>query len=94
MEEADGGKTKIDIDAGSVHITGDDCEKVYVGPGGVHIKDGDSEVKVSWTGVRIKDGKTNLEIGVWKPLLGCGFALLLFAGLLTAVVVGVVKLMT
>lgn len=92
MSEAQ--KTRIDIDGGSVSINGDDGEKVYVGPGGVHIRDGDSEVKVGWTGIRIKDENTNLEIGIWKPLIGCGFAILVFAGLLTAVVVGVVKIMT
>jgi hypothetical protein len=50
-------------------------------------------VKVSWTGIRVRDGKTNLNISVWKPMIGCGFAVLVFVALLTAVVVGIVKLM-
>ena len=91
MNEKD--KAQVEIDGASVHVTGEKGERVDVGPGGVHIKDGDSEVKVSWTGIRVRDGKTNLNISVWKPMIGCGFAVLVFVALLTAVVVGIVKLM-
>jgi len=84
----------VEIDGASVHVTGDKGENVNVGPGGVHVKDGDSEVKVDWTGIRVRDGKTHVNIRVWKPLVGCGLGLIVLVGILTAVVVAIVKLMT
>lgn len=84
----------VHIDGASIHVTGDKGEVVDIGPGGVYVQDGDSEVKVSWTGIRVRDGKTNLRISVWKPLVGCGIGLIVFVAILTAVVVAVVKLMT
>jgi hypothetical protein len=86
-------RARVEIDGASVHVTGEKGERVEVGPGGVHVTDGDSEVKVSWTGIRVRDGKTNLNITVWKPMIGCGVAILVFVALLTAVIVGIVKLM-
>ena len=83
----------VEIDGASIHVTGDKGEKVNIGPGGVHVKDGDSEVKVSWTGIRVRDGKTNVNISVWKPLVGCGLGLVVLVAVLTAVIVAVVKLM-
>ncbi len=86
-------EAKVEIDGLYVDIQGEDGEEVKVGPGGVHIVDGDSEVNINWSGIRIRDAKTNLNITVWKPLLGCAVAMLVFAALLTATVVGVVRLM-
>lgn len=86
-------RARVEIDGASVHVIGEKGERVEVGPGGVHVRDGDSEVKVSWTGIRVRDGKTNLKISVWKPMIGCGVAILVFVALLTAVIVGIVKLM-
>jgi len=91
MDEND--KAQVEIDGASVRVTGARGERVDVGPGGVHVTDGSSEVKVSWTGIRVRDGKRDLNITVWKPLVGCGVAILIFVALLTAVIVGVVKLM-
>lgn len=86
-------EARIEIDGATIHVTGDEGEKIEVGPGGVHVKDGDSEVKVSWTGIRVRDGKTNLNISVWKTLVGCGVGLVVLVAILTAVVVAIVKLM-
>ena len=84
---------RVEIDGASVRIDGDEGEKVRIGPGGLHVKDGESEVKVSWAGVRVVDGRTRLSISFWKPLVGCGAILVLLAAIVTAVVVGIVKLM-
>ena len=83
----------LQVATASIHVTGEKSEEVNIGPGGVRVKDGDSEVKVSWCGVRMRDGRTCVNISVWKPLVGCGFAIILFAAILTAVIVGIVKLM-
>ncbi len=87
-------EARVEINGASIHVSDGKGETVNVGPGGVHVKDGDSEVKISWTGIRVRDGTTNLNISVWKPLVGCGAALVVFVAILTAVVVGIVKLMT
>jgi len=84
----------VEVDGGAIHVTGDKGEEVHVGPGGIHVKDGDSEAKVSWTGIRVRDGNTNINISVWKPLVGCGIGLIVLVAILTAVVVTIVKLMT
>lgn len=84
----------IHISGASVHVTGDEGEIVNAGPGGIYVKDGDSEVKISWTGIRIRDGKTNLNISVWKPLVGCSVGLIVLVAILTAVIVAIVKVMT
>lgn len=93
MNRNENGPAHVEIDGASIHITGDKGEEVKVGPGGVHVKDGDAEVKVSWTGIHMRDGKTKLNINFWKPLLGCGFGLIIFAAAITIVVVGIIKLM-
>ncbi len=93
MNESEKEKAEVEIDGVSVHVTGEDGERVDIGPGGIHVRDNDSEVKVSWSGIRIRDGKTNLNISVWKPLVGCALASIVFVALLTAVIVGIVKLM-
>ena len=68
-------------------------DQVNVGPGGVHIKTDDSEFKVGWSGVKIANGRANLNISVLKPLLGCGVAVLIFVALLTFVITAIIKLM-
>ncbi|MFH1708795.1 MAG: hypothetical protein ABIF71_12885 [Planctomycetota bacterium] len=84
---------RVDIKGASIHVKGNDGEEVHVSPAGVHVMDGRSEVKVSFFGIRIKDGNTNIDISVWKPLVGCGMAVIIFLALLTMVVVGIVKLL-
>ena len=91
MEEKTTGE--VEIDGVSVNVTGDKGEKVEIGPGGIHLSDGDSEVNVSCFGIRIKDGKKKLNITLWKPIVGCGVIILVFFALLTAVIVGIVRLM-
>ena len=83
----------VEIDGASVRVTGDKGETVNIGPAGIHVKDGDSEVKVGWTGIRVHDGRTKVNISVWKPLVGCGLGVIVFVAILTAVIVGIVKLM-
>lgn len=89
----DKNETQVDFSGASIHVREADGEEVTVGPGGVHVKDGESEVHVSWTGVRIQDGKTHLNVSFWKPLLGCAVISILLVAALTAVVVSVVKLL-
>ncbi|MFA6104412.1 MAG: hypothetical protein WCV67_16865 [Victivallaceae bacterium] len=86
-------KTQVEIDGASINVTGRNGRQVNVGPCGVHVKSNDSEVKVSWSGIKILNDKTNLNISVLKPLIGCGVAVLIFAALLTVVVTAIVKLM-
>lgn len=83
----------VDINGASIHVVGNEGEEVTVRPTGVHVKDGDDEINVGFSGIRIQDGHTNLYISIWKPLLACAAAILVFAALLTAVVVGIIKLM-
>ncbi len=85
---------RVESERVSVNISGEKGEKVEVGPGGIHLVDGDSEVDVSWSGIRIREGRKKFNILFWKPLLGCGAAIIIFFALLTAVIVGVVRLMT
>lgn len=91
MSEED--QARVEVGGPSVNVTGDKGEKVRVGPGGVHVKDGNSEVKVTWTGVRVRDGETDINISVWKPLVCCGVAAIVFMAILTAVVMSIVKYM-
>lgn len=84
---------EVKIDGISVEINGKKGEKVSIGPGGIHVLDGDDEVRVGWDGIRIRDGRTRLRVSFWKPLVGCAVFVLLFAAALTALVVGIVRLM-
>ena len=86
-------KARVEVGGGSVNVTGEKGEKVHVGPGGVYVKDKDSEVRVNWTGVRVRDGETNIDVSFWKPLVCCGVAAIVFIAILTAVVVGIAKYM-
>ena len=83
----------IDIDGQSVRISGEKREVVDVGPGQVRVKDGESEIRVTWTGVHIRDGKTSLKINIWKPVIACAVGLVILVAVLTATVVGIIKLM-
>ena len=83
----------VNIEGTTIHVKGEKDEEITVGPGGIHVKDNDSEVKVSWTGIRVRDGKTNVNVSVWKPLLGCGFGLIVLLAIITAVIVGIIKLL-
>jgi hypothetical protein len=84
---------KVEINGASVHVGGDGGETVNIGPGGIHVMDGNSEVKVSWCGIRVRDGGTSVNISVWKPLAGCGLGIIVLVAILTFVIVGIVKLM-
>jgi hypothetical protein len=86
-------QTRVEIDGTVLHVDGQDGEQVRIGPGGLHVKDRDSEVRVSWSGIRVQDGKTRFVLSIWKPAIGCGVAILVFAALATAVVMGVARLM-
>jgi hypothetical protein len=86
-------QVNVDIDGAAIHVTGDEGEEVTLGPTGIHVKDGEDEVNVRFSGIHIKDGRTNIHISVWKPLLLIGATILVFAALLTAVIVGIIKLM-
>lgn len=44
---------------GNIHI---DEESININNGGVHIKDGDSEVHIDATGVHIRDGEKNVDL--------------------------------
>jgi hypothetical protein len=83
----------VDISGASVHGIGNQGKEVTVSPAGVHVRDGDEEGNVPFSGIRIRDGHTDLTISIWKPLLACAAAILVFAALLTAVIVGIIKLM-
>ncbi|MGD0059773.1 MAG: hypothetical protein ABSD58_10180 [Verrucomicrobiia bacterium] len=83
----------VDISGASIHVIGNEGEEVAIGPTGIHVKDGDEEVNVTFSGIRIRDGHTNLTISIWKPLLACAAVTLVLVALLTAVIVGIVKLM-
>jgi len=85
-------QTKVELDGATLHVKGNRDEEVHIGPGGIRIRDGDEEVRVGWTGVRICDGGTRVRISLWKPLVGCGVAILVLAALVTLVVVGIVRL--
>ena len=91
MSEKESGR--VDIDGASINLTGDKGESVKVGPCGVHVSDGTSEVKVTWTGIRVRDGKTHINVSFVKPLVGCGVIVIALIAILTAVIVGIVKLM-
>ena len=85
----------IEIDGVSLHVQGGGGdEEVRIGPGGIHVRDGDEEVRVGWTGIRVREGRTRARISFWKPMVGCGVALLVFAALIAFVVMGIVRLMT
>lgn len=84
---------EVKIDGVSVDISGEKGERVSIGPGGIHVRDAESEVSVSWSGIRVRDKDTRLNISFWKPLLGCGVALLALAALMTLVIVVIVRLM-
>jgi hypothetical protein len=86
-------QTRVEIDGTSINVTGCNGKQVNVSPCGVHVKSNDSEVKVSWSGIKILNDKTNLNISVLKPLIGCGVAVLIFVALLTVIVTAIVKLM-
>jgi len=86
-------QTRVEIDGTSINVTGCNGKQVNVGPGGVHIKTDDSEVKVGWSGIKIANGRANLNISVLKPLIGCGIAVLIFVALLTFVITAIIKLM-
>ena len=83
----------VDISGVSIHVKGKKGEEVNVSPAGIYVKDGDSVVNIGFSGIKIQDGTTHLKFSVWKPLVACGVSLLIFVALLTAVIVGVVKLM-
>jgi hypothetical protein len=84
---------QVEIDGAAINVTGNRGERVHVGPGGIHVRDGDSEVKVTWTGIRVRDATTRVDISVWKPLVGCAIGLVVLVAVLTVVVVSIVKLM-
>jgi hypothetical protein len=86
-------QARIDIDGMSVRMSGDKHEEVDVGPGHVHVKDGDSEITVTWTGIRVRDGKNVLKISIWKPIIAIAVGAVLLAALLTVLVAGIIKLM-
>jgi hypothetical protein len=84
--------TRIEIGDECVEFHGDEGEWAHIGSNGIHIKDGDAEVRINWAGIRIKDGKASLNLTIWKPLIGCATAILLFVALLTAIVAGIIRL--
>jgi len=88
-----GRQVTVDISGASLHVRGKDGEEVSLSPAGIHVKDGDEEVNVKFSGISIKDGHANVTISVWKPLLLIGAVILVFAALLTAVIVGIIKIM-
>lgn len=85
-------QTRVEVDGTVLHVDGEDGETVRIGPGGVHVKDRDAEVHVSWSGIRVQDGRSRFVLSIWKPAIGCGVAILVFAALATAVIIGVARL--
>lgn len=83
----------VDISGASIHVTGNEGEDVTIGPVGIHVKDGDEEVHVTFSGIQFRDGHTNVSTRLWKPLLTCAAVILVFAALLTALIVSIIKLM-
>lgn len=53
----------VAMDGGVIHVTGDNGEEVDISADGIHVKGGDSEVKVSWQGVCVRDGAANRDDG-------------------------------
>ena len=82
------------VDINSDQATGgDQKQKVNVGPWGIHVKDGDTEVNISLRGVQVRDEMVRVNLSVWRPLLGCAVTLAVLAAIVTVVVVGIVKVM-
>ncbi len=74
--------------------THDEDNLLAVDSNGVQLRNGESELKIEWT---VSGGCSKIRIvriGLLPAAAGCGFIVLLFVALLTAVVVGVVRLMT